>query len=81
MAFSPASIAPSWSPSFDAAIAASGTVIVDLSALAFIDEAGARYLGYDTNKIPSSNQEGGMDVLNAAMQQCADAAPDGVGER
>ena len=24
----------------------------------------------DTNKIPSSNREGGMDVLNAAMEQC-----------
>ena len=35
----------------------------------------------DTNKIPSSNREGGMDVLNAAMQQCGDATPDGVGER
>ena len=35
----------------------------------------------DTNKIPSSNRDGGMDSLNAAMQQCADAAPDGVGDR
>ena len=35
----------------------------------------------DTNKIPSSNRAGGMDVLNAAMQQCSDVVPDGVGER
>jgi len=35
----------------------------------------------DTNKIPSSNRAGGMDVLNAAMQQCSDVLPDGVGER
>ena len=35
----------------------------------------------DTNKIPSSNRAGGTDVLNAAMQQCSDVVPDGVGER
>ncbi len=28
----------------------------------------------DTNRIPSANQPGGMSILNAAMQNCRDAA-------
>jgi hypothetical protein len=28
----------------------------------------------DTNRIPSSNQPGGMSILNAAMQKCRDVA-------
>jgi hypothetical protein len=28
----------------------------------------------DTNRIPSSNSPGGMSILNAAMQECRDAA-------
>ena len=28
----------------------------------------------DTRRIPSTDQEGGMTILNAAMQKCGDAA-------
>jgi hypothetical protein len=33
----------------------------------------------DTNRIPSANQEGGMSILNAAMQTCGDAAERALG--
>jgi hypothetical protein len=33
----------------------------------------------DTNRIPSAATEGGMSILNAAMQTCRDRAPAGVG--
>ncbi len=35
----------------------------------------------DTNRIPSANRDGGMTILNAAMQTCRDAAEDAMGER
>jgi len=35
----------------------------------------------DTNRIPSSNEPGGMDVLNAAMRTCRDASEKAMGER
>jgi hypothetical protein len=33
----------------------------------------------DTNRIPSSTTEGGMSVLNAAMQTCGDLAEEAIG--
>jgi hypothetical protein len=33
----------------------------------------------DTNRIPSAATEGGMSILNAAMETCRDRAPAGVG--
>lgn len=35
----------------------------------------------DTRKIPSTDAEGGMDVLNAAMKTCADFASKAIGNR
>ena len=35
----------------------------------------------DTNKIPSSNREGGMETLNAAMQACGSIAESLLGQR
>jgi len=35
----------------------------------------------DTNRIPSSNQPGGMDILNAAMKQCGELAEKAIGDR
>jgi len=35
----------------------------------------------DTNRIPSSNQPGGMDVLNAAIAKCKDAGDKAIGDR
>lgn len=35
----------------------------------------------DTNRIPSSNAEGGMTILNAAMRTCGDIAEEILGER
>jgi hypothetical protein len=35
----------------------------------------------DTNRIPSTAQEGGMEVLNAAMQTCGDEAEKALEER
>ena len=35
----------------------------------------------DTNRIPSSAKEGGMSILNAAMQKCGDLAASIVGDR
>jgi hypothetical protein len=35
----------------------------------------------DTNRIPSSNAEGGMTILNAAMDKCGDIAEDILGQR
>jgi hypothetical protein len=32
----------------------------------------------NTNLIPSTNTEGGMDILNAAMRKCGDAAADAM---
>jgi hypothetical protein len=34
----------------------------------------------DTNRIPSSATEGGMSVLNAAMQTCGDLAEEAIGQ-
>jgi hypothetical protein len=33
----------------------------------------------DTNRIPSAAGEGGMTILNAAMQKCGDAFSDELG--
>ncbi len=33
----------------------------------------------DTRRIPSANTNGGMSILNAAMQQCGDYAEDAIG--
>jgi hypothetical protein len=33
----------------------------------------------DTNRIPSSNEPGGMTILNAAMQTCGDLAAEAMG--
>jgi hypothetical protein len=35
----------------------------------------------DTNRIPSANRPGGMDVLNAAMQTCGKLAEKAMGSR
>jgi hypothetical protein len=35
----------------------------------------------DTNRIPSSNQPGGMEILNAAMKQCGELAQKAIGDR
>jgi hypothetical protein len=35
----------------------------------------------DTNRIPSANREGGMTILNAAMQKCRDKASDAMAGR
>ena len=35
----------------------------------------------DTYKIPSSNQPGGMDILNAAMEKCGDRLEKAAGGR
>lgn len=35
----------------------------------------------DTNRIPSANREGGMDILNAAMAACGDAGEAAMGKR
>lgn len=35
----------------------------------------------DTNRIPSSGTDAGMNILNAAMQQCRDSAEQAMGER
>jgi hypothetical protein len=35
----------------------------------------------DTTKIPSTDTPGGMDILNAAMQQCGDLGEAAIGER
>jgi hypothetical protein len=35
----------------------------------------------DTNRIPSSNQPGGMTTLNAAMRECGDLVRDQVGRK
>jgi hypothetical protein len=35
----------------------------------------------DTNRIPSANREGGMTILNAAMDKCGDAAREAIGSR
>ena len=34
----------------------------------------------DTNRIPSANRDGGMTILNAAMEKCRDAAEDAMGD-
>jgi hypothetical protein len=33
----------------------------------------------DTNQIPSAAEDGGMDILNAAMRKCGDASSDELG--
>ncbi len=35
----------------------------------------------DTNRIPSANASGGMDILNAAMRKCGDLAEAAMGDR
>ena len=35
----------------------------------------------DTNRIPSANRPGGMDILNAAMKQCGALAQKAIGNR
>ena len=35
----------------------------------------------DTNRIPSANRDGGMTILNAAMQKCRDKAADAMAGR
>jgi hypothetical protein len=35
----------------------------------------------DTRRIPSANRNGGMTILNVAMEKCRDAAADALGDR
>jgi len=35
----------------------------------------------DTNRIPSTDRPGGMDILNAAMHKCGAAAQEAIGDR